>query len=98
MDAIITAATFTAADVVGTNAGAFVEYLDASGDVAATGTAGTFIYNADTGELIFDASGDSTYTDADGSVTDAAGDDIVFADLGAGATGDIVAGDLTIIA
>ena len=98
LNALTGAATFTAGDVVGTDAGAFVEFLDGAGNVAATTTAGTFIYNADTGELIFDASGDSSYDDATGVVTDTAGDDIVFADLGAGATGDIVAADLTIIA
>lgn len=102
LNAITSAVDFTAGETVGTvgstDNGAFVEFVDGGGNVAASATVGTFIYNADTGELIFDAVGDTTYDDTTGAVTDSAGDDIVFADLGTGASGDIVAADLTLIA
>ena len=105
LNALTGATTFTAGDTVGTAGtatanGAFVEFVDGDGtaNVSASGYAGTFIYNADTGELIFDAAGDTSYDDTTGVVTDATSDDIVFADLGAGSTGDIVAADLTLIA
>jgi len=67
--------------------------------VAATGTAGTFIYDANTGYVMFDASGDTTYTD-DGSTgfTDTAGDDVLVATLGVGGLGTIVAGDFDFVA
>ncbi|ARU00159.1 beta strand repeat-containing protein [Yoonia vestfoldensis] len=93
----IGAEVFAAGNVVGTDAGAFIEYLDGAGDVAATGVPGTFIYNADNGRLSFDKNGDTFYNDMHGATFDNS-DDIWVANLGAGATGDIVAADFTIIA
>ncbi len=93
----IGAEVFAAGNVVGTDAGAFIEYLDGAGNVAATGVPGTFIYNADNGRLSFDKNGDTFYNDMDGVTFDYS-DDIWVANLGAGATGDIVAADFTIIA
>jgi hypothetical protein len=59
--------------------GATADYADGSGDVGASGTAHTLIFNSVTGQLIYDASGDTTFTDATDTMTDTAGDDIVLA-------------------
>ena len=98
LNALTGTSTFSSGDAVPGDAGEFAQFIDGDGNVGASGTAGTFIYNADNGELIFDASGDTSYDDTSGTVTDTAGDDIVIADLGAGADGDIVAADIAIIA
>ena len=101
LNALITGSDPFSAGVLGTNGGAFAQVVatDGSGAAAltASSTAGTFIYDSNTGNLVFDASGDTTYTD-DGSTgfTDTAGDDIVVATLGTGSLGQIVAADITI--
>jgi hypothetical protein len=58
--------------------GPIVDFAD-GGDVAASAVADTLIFNSVTGQLIYDASGDTTFTDADDSMTDTLGDDIVLA-------------------
>jgi len=91
LNALTGASTFAADDVLGTDAGAFVEL--AAADVGASGEAGTFIYDSNTGNIYFDASGDTTYTTATSTITDTAGDDILIATLAAPSAGDIVAAD-----
>ncbi|MDB9719928.1 hypothetical protein OAA66_03595, partial [Planktomarina temperata] len=81
--------TFTTGDLGdGAQGGAFLQIQTMSGagaaTKAATNVAGTFIYDSNTGDVIFDVSGDTSYTD-DGNgtgFTDASDDDIVFANLG----------------
>ena len=92
---------FSAGDVLATDAGSFLEIGATDGvgaaTEAATGVAGTVIFDSNTGNLIFDASGDTTYTD-DGNtgLTDAKGDDVIIATLGTPSAGDIVATDFAI--
>ena len=86
LNALTGAATFTAGNGgVAAQGGAFVQIVasndNSAADQAAT-AAGTIIYDSNTGNVIFDASGDTTYTDDGTGFTDAAGDDVVFADLG----------------
>ncbi|MCV2876778.1 hypothetical protein OE810_11000 [Rhodobacteraceae bacterium XHP0102] len=95
--------TFSAGDTLGVDAGAFLQIIETddvgAATVTATGIKGTLIYDSNTGNVIFDASGDTTYTD-DGSTgfTDTNSDDIIFATLGSGGIDAIVAADFTLVA
>lgn len=102
---VIGSNTYSPGDVVATDAGAFVQIgtIDGSGaaDQSATGTEGTFIYDSNTGQLIFDASGDTNYVDDGSGFNDTAGDDILiatFLDGGSSAGGGfILSTDITIL-
>lgn len=92
LNALTGAATFTAGDTLGGDAGTF-EDIDDGGTLTGGDGAGTFIFIEGSGQLIFDAAGDTDVA-ADDSTTDAAGDDIVIA------TGiaDFAAADITFVA
>lgn len=97
------AATFSIGGGVVAQGGAFrqINTTNDSGAAtqAATNFAGTFIYDSNTGDVRFDASGDTSYTD-DGTTgfTDINNDDIIFADLAGGGLYKIVDTDILFIA
>jgi Ca2+-binding RTX toxin-like protein len=89
---------FSAGDTLGGGPGAFVDFADNGGNVAASGTDGTFIYNDVTGDIIFDADGDSTFTDATDAVGGTTTDDVVVATIVGTAADAVNVGDFEFIA
>jgi|GEM_PF-4981364 len=94
LNAVTGAATFTAGDVLGVDAGFFAQV--AAADVAAAAGVGRFIYDSNTGIIYFDAAGDTTYTALTQTYADDA-DDIVIATLDGGGAGAILATDFTFV-
>jgi len=98
------AETFTVGDLgVGAQGGAFLQIMNNGGvdaaTTAATDVPGTFIYDSNTGNVIFDVNGDTFHEDLDtGHSFGNDNDDIIFATLGTGGPDLIDAGDFLFIA
>ena len=91
LNALTGDATFVDGDDFGVDAGAYSAFVTGDGDVAATGTDGTIIYDADNQELLFDASGDTLFVDGVG-ITDTSGDDVIIAGIETVVAADIIIG------
>jgi len=70
----------------------FVSFDAASGDAAATNTAGQFVFDEVAGILYLDVSGDDTWTDNTDTLTDTASDNVVVAIVGSVVAADIEIG------